>query len=210
MAYQTLTQMTTNMLDPVRGWWDERQLSRVCPVSASAEDLPKIVAGMVGYLNADNHFAAGGGLGSRNKMPLFARGGAFDNDAIRIEGNMASQRGSNTQGTPAAVGAAKDVGISCLVGTGAYELGTTAFVTGITAGDLLMADANTSFAASSTNGLTGKGKIAKFAASTTSLYAGGAANNTNQIVGVATSDSNVKNQYGAKMLYFYVNWWPAL
>jgi hypothetical protein len=210
MAYQTLTQMTANMLDPVRGWWDERQLSRVCPVTASAEDLPKIVAGMVGYLDTNNHFAVGGGTGSRNKMPLFARGGALDNDSIRIEGNMASQRGSSTQGTPATVGTAKDVGISCLVGTGAYELGTTAFVTGIAAGDLLMADANSNFAASPTNGLTGKGKIAKFAATTTSLYAGSAANNTNQIVGVATSNSDVKNQYGAKMLYFYVNWWPAL
>jgi hypothetical protein len=210
--------MTANMLDPVRGWWDERQLSRVCPVSANAD---KIVAGMVGYLNADNQFVAGGGSDSRNKMPLFARGGAFDNDAVRYEGNMASQRATSTQGTPGRVGAAgaalSDVGISCLVGTGAYELGTTAFVTGITAGDLLMADPNSSFAASSTSGLTGKGKIAKFASSGNSAHAYGgggltsnAPTNTNQVVGIATSDSNVKNQYGAKMLYFYVNWWPAL
>lgn len=208
MPYQTLNQMTANMLDPVRGWWDERQLSRVCPVFADAD---KIVAGMVGYLNADNQFVAGGGVGSKNKMPLFARGGAMDNDAVRIEGNMASQRASNTQGTPARVGPAgtvlSDVGISCLVGTGAYELGTTAYVNGITAGDMLMADPAATFA-------DGKGKIAKFAASTTSLYAGQASNNNHQVIGIATSDAGVssfvKNQYGVKMLYFYVNWWPAI
>jgi hypothetical protein len=213
MAYQTLNQMTANMLDPVRGWWDERQLSRVCPVSADAD---KIVAGMVGYLNTDNQFVAGGGVGSKNKMPLFARGGAFDNDAIRIEGNMASQRASNTQGTPARVGPnnsmLSDVGISCLVGTGAYELGTTAYVNGIVAGDMLMADASAGF--DPAVGAAGKGKIAKFAASTTSLYAGQAASNNNQVVGIATSDAGtssfVKNQYGVKMLYFYVNWWPAI
>lgn len=213
MAYQTLTQMTTNMLDPVRGWWDERQLSRVCPVSGDANN---IVAGMVGYLDTNNQFTAGGGSSSRNKMPLFARGGAFDNDAVRYEGNMASQRATSTQGTPASVGTAKDVGISCLVGTGAYELGTTAFVSGIAAGDLLMADPNASFAATAVNGLTGKGKIMKFASSGNAAhsYGGGgltsnAPTNTNQVVGVATS-SDVKNQYGAKMVYFYVNWWPAL
>jgi len=221
MAYQTLSQMTTNMLDPVRGWWDERQLSRVCPVSADAD---KITAGMVGFLNADNQFAAGGGSSSRNKMPLFARGGAFDNDAVRYEGNLASQRASNTQGTPARVGATgvtlSDVGISCLVGTGAYELGSTAYVDGITAGDLLMADPATSFV--TTQGSAGKGKIAKFASSagsSTHAYGGGgltsnAPTNVNQVIGVATSDAGsssfVKNQYGVKMLYFYVNWWPAL
>lgn len=220
MAYQTLTQMTTNMLDPVRGWWDERQLSRVCPVSA---DAASITAGMVGYLNADNQFVAGGGSASRNKMPLFARGGAFENDAIRYEGNMASQRASNTQGTPARVGAANaalsDVGISCLVGTGAYELGSTAYVDGITAGDLLMADATATF--STSQGVAGKGKIAKFASSGNAAHAYGgggltsnAPTNTNQVIGIATSDAGsssfVKNQYGVKMLYFYVNWWPAL
>lgn len=207
MAYETLTQMTTNMLDPVRGWWDERQLSRVCPVAGS--DV--VLAGMVGYLDTNNEFALGSG---KNKMPLFARGGSKDNDAIRYEGNMASQRATFTQGTPARVGASnatlgKNVGISCLVGTGAYELGTTAFVSGIAAGDLLMAaTANAD-----------KGKIATHAPSTAgaanSLYtATGAVTSvtlqSNQVIGIATSGSNVKNQYGVGMVYFYVNWWPAI
>lgn len=203
MAYETLTQMTTNMLDPVRGWWDERQLSRVCPVAGS--DV--VLAGMVGYLDTNNEFALGGGSAGKNKMPLFARGGSKDNDAVRYEGNMASQRATFTQGTPARVGASnatlgKNVGISCLVGTGAYELGTTAFVSGIAAGDLLMA------ATASGD----KGKIATFAASTTSLLSAtpGASANTNQVIGIATSGSNVKNQYGVGMVYFYVNWWPAI
>lgn len=218
MAYVTLTQMTANMLDPVRGWWDERQLSRVCPVSGDAD---KIVAGMVGYLNEYNQFVAGGGTeGGKNKMPLFARGGARDNDAVRVEGNMASQRASRTQGTPAKVGnpgspMLSDVGISCLVGTGAYELGTTAFVNGVAAGDLLMADANSNFV--DTKGVSGKGKVAKWESSSDPSLGYGAAavanaktQNLNQVIGIATSGSDVKNQYGVNMLYFYVNWWPAI
>jgi len=207
MAYQTLSnlQMTVNALDPVRGWWDERQLSRVCPVLST--DQGTVVAGMVGYLDTNNQFVKGspaalGGL-ARNKIPLFARGGDNEMDAVRYEGNLASMRSvSNTQGTPAAVGNAKDVGISCLVGTGAYELGTTAFHGSISAGTLLMA--------SVTAGEIGK--LTAFAASSggTSAYAGGAVSNNNQVVGIATSGDNVKNQYGRSMLYFYVNWWPAI
>jgi hypothetical protein len=158
---------------------------------------------MVGYLNSDNQFVKGSSSGlsglARNKMPLFARGGDNEMDAVRYEGNLASQRSvSNTQGTPAAVGNAKDVGISCLVGTGAYELGTTAFHGSVTAGGLLMAST------------TEAGKITAFAASTTSAYGAAAISNNNQVVGIATSNSDVKNQYGRSMLYFYVNWWPAI
>lgn len=205
MAYETLTQMTTHMLDPVRGWWDERQLSRVCPVYNNAT----VVAGSVGFLNENNEFRLGGGSDGKNKMPLFARGGTADNDARRVEGNISAMRATATQGTPAVTGAAGGpVGISCLVGTGAYELGTTEFVaTGILAGNLLMASTGA------------PGKVANWVASggagaDKSLYtatsAASAPVNTNQVVGIATSGANVKNQYGVGMLYFYVNWWPAI
>lgn len=220
MPYKTLTQMTKNMLDPVRGWWDERQLSRVCPVSGATQaEIDGVTAGMVGFLNSSNQFQAGNVSGaSANKMPLFARGGSLDNDAVRYEGNLASTRATATQGTPAATGTVgAEVGISCLVGTGAYELGTTAFqvtASAIAAGDLLMADTSSSFDSTGAITTAGRGKIRRFAASTTSVYTapGTDANaaNTNQIVGIATSSGGVKNQYGVPMLYFYVNWWPAI
>ena len=224
MAYQILTQMTANMLDPVRGWWDERQLSRVCPVAGSTDNLyvagtaANCVAGTVGFLNNNNQFVLGGGVNARNKMPLFARGGALENDAIRYEGNLGSVRATATQGTPAVTGAVGgDVGISCLVGTGAYELGTTAYSGDVTAGALLMADPTANVTNFATQGAVCAGRICKFASSvgTTSYttVVPSAGSNVNQVIGVATSTAgttSVKNQYNVKMLYFYVNWWPAL
>lgn len=217
MAYKTLNQMTTNMLDPVRGWWDERQLSRVCPVYDTTQAaVDSVVAGMVGYLDSSNRFVAGNVSGAAaNKMPLFARGGSLDNDAVRYQGNMASARATATQGTPAATGTVgAEVGISCLVGTGAYELGTTAYSGSVTAGNLLMADTTSTFDSTNTGGTAGRGKIKAFAASTTSVYTAAgtdaAAANTSNVIGIATSSAGVKNQYGVGMLYFYVNFWPAI
>ena len=219
MAYKTLTQMTKNALDPVRGWWDERQLSRVCPIYNPNNDTvvqDAVLAGMVGFLDASNRYVPGNVSGaSANKMPLFARGGGLDTDAVRYEGNLGSMRATATQGTPGATGTVGgDVGISCLVGTGAYELGTTAYAGAVTAGGLLMADTTSTFDATNTAGTAGRGKIKAFAASTTSLYTAAgtdaAAVNTNQVLGIATSNAGVKNQYGVAMLYFYVNWWPAI
>lgn len=217
MAYKTLTQMTKNMLDPVRGWWDERQLSRVCPVYDTTQaGIDSVLAGMVGFLDSSNRFVAGNVSGAaRDKMPLFARGGATENDAVRYEGNLGSARATATQGTPAATGVAGgEVGISCLVGTGAYELGTTAYSGSVTAGQLLMADTTSSFDSTFTGGTAGRGKIKAFAASTTTIYGATAdtatGGNVNNVIGIATSSAGVKNQYGVGMLYFYVNFWPAI
>ena len=201
MAYKTLSQMTTNSLDPVRGWWDERQLSRTVHVYGSDNDsgATTVLAGQVGYLNTSNEFVKGAATG--NAMPLFARGGTADMDAVRYEGNLASAS-STTSGTGAPVaGSIRGTGISCLVGTGAYELGTTAYDGSIASGALLMAST------------ANAGLIATWAVSAGSLgygYSVAATPNTNQIVGIATSASAVKNQYGVGMLYFYVNWWPAI
>ena len=205
MAYKTLSQMTTNSLDPVRGWWDERQLSRTVHVYGSDNDASPVtvLAGQVGYLNTSNEFVKGAATG--NAMPLFARGGTADMDAVRYEGNLASASSTTSGIGVPGNGSIRGTGISCLVGTGAYELGTTAYDGTIASGALLMASTATANA----------GKIVTFGSSgSTTLYTaitdvanGG---NTNQVIGVATSASAVKNQYGVGMLYFYVNWWPAI
>ncbi len=205
MAYKTLSQMTTNSLDPVRGWWDERQLSRTVHVYGSDNDTSPVtvLAGQVGYLNTSNEFVKGAATG--NAMPLFARGGTADMDAVRYEGNLASASSTTSGIGVPGNGSIRGTGISCLVGTGAYELGTTAYDGTIASGALLMASTATANA----------GKIVTFGSSgSTTLYTaitdvanGG---NTNQVIGVATSASAVKNQYGVGMLYFYVNWWPAI
>jgi hypothetical protein len=191
MPYKNLTQMTTNMLDPVRGWWDERQLSRVCPVAGyNGTTGTGVVAGAIGYLNTSGQFAKGAATG--NAMPLFARGGIEENDAVRYQGNMAAQKSTQV--------AQGEVGVSCLVGTGAYELGTTEYDGAPTAGQLLMASTSAA------------GKIATFASTGTPSaygYAINATPNTNQVIGIATSGVT-KNQYGVNMVYFYVNWWPAI
>ena len=113
MAYTSLSNvgnMTTNSLDPVRGWWDERQLSRVCQVATA-----NVTAGMVGYLDVNNRFEKGAPTSVTNAMPLFARGGDADNDAIRYQGNFAAQNSVATAGSNGAstevIGNA--VGISC-------------------------------------------------------------------------------------------------
>ena len=116
MAYETLDQMYDNILDPVRGWWDERQLSKVLNVASGSAST--VTAGMVGHLDSSGEFLQGIPA-SGNVLPMFARGGEADNDARAVSGNV-----SGASGDPAAE--VPDQGISCLVGTGAYELATSA------------------------------------------------------------------------------------
>lgn len=136
MAYTSLNQMYTHILDPVRGWWDERQLSRVLPVNASCPD--QLFAGTVGHMK--NNGGTGEFLDGIDKassghsnqvLPLFLRNNYYsgtgtseynDNDVRSVTGGV-----SGNSGAPTA--AAGDQGVSCLVGTGSYELATSEFVT---------------------------------------------------------------------------------
>lgn len=127
MAYESLDQMYDNILDPVRGWWDERQLSKVLTVSSSSASA--VTAGMLGHLDSDGEFMQGLPA-TQNYLPLFARGGEAENDARAVDGNI-----SGASGDPD--GVVPDQGISCLVGTGGYELATTAHAGTFTVGDLV-------------------------------------------------------------------------
>ena len=119
MAYESLNQMYDNILDPIRGWWDERQLSKVVEIASGT-----VNAGMVGHLNSNGKFALGTGTygAAANWLPLFARNSGSDNDVRGVEGNL-----SGVSGTP--LGEAPDQGISTLVGAAAYELASTAYDT---------------------------------------------------------------------------------
>ena len=136
MAYTSLNQMYTHLLDPVRGWWDERQLSTVLPVHASCQD--QIYAGRCGGLTAASGIAqfidglpeAANTAWAANLLPLFVRNNYYsgaasteynDNDVRSVQGNI-----SGNSGAPA--GAAGDSGVSCLVGTGGYELASSEFL----------------------------------------------------------------------------------
>ena len=118
MAYESLTQMYDNILDPIRGWWDERQLSKVVAIASGSET---VTAGMVGRLLGSGEFQSGI-PNAANRLPLFARNNASDNDVRAVDGNV-----SGLSGAP--LGAAPDQGISCLVGTAAYELASSSYDT---------------------------------------------------------------------------------
>ena len=135
MAYTSLNQMYTHILDPVRGWWDERQLSRVLPVNASCPD--QLYAGSVGHMTNNGGTAefldgiqdASGAAHSTQVLPMFLRNNYYsgtgtseynDNDVRSVTGNISGNSG-------AVAGAPGDQGVSCLVGTGGYELSTSEF-----------------------------------------------------------------------------------
>lgn len=122
--YETLTQMYEHELDPVKGWWDERQLTFNAPPYETGGTFQTVYAGMVGHIDATTSaFRLGlpdsGGLA----MPLFARANSADNDVRRIEGNIAGQASAYTSGNASTL----FIGLPLLVATGGYELGSTEF-----------------------------------------------------------------------------------
>ena len=216
MAYTSLLststgQMYQHQLDPIRGWWDERQLTRVVARAADAaqptygtEAYTPIYPGMVGFLNANNEwvFATASGTGQPNAIPLFARGGDREMDAMRYEGNMASQRApisSAKTPTGATLSNTKDVGISCLVGSASYELGTTEFVGTPAPQALLFAAKNTQANVGKLDVISGSGFNA--------FYGGGSGQDKVLPIGIATGV--IKNQHNLSMLYFYTCLWPT-
>ena len=134
MAYENLTQMYDHILDPVRGWWDERQLSKVLGVS-STNDI-QLNAGICGHLDSSGEFQAGIPDTLTNHLPLFLRNnwnassatGTTDNDVRAVSGNISGGSGAPSAEVP-------DQGVSTLVGTGGYELATTEFMNVDTVGD---------------------------------------------------------------------------
>lgn len=218
MAYNSLLssssgQMFYHQLDPVRGWWHERQLSRVVARAADANQpatygiasAVTIYPGMVGFLDANNEFvfAPASGTSQTNRVPLFVRTGEYDNDAVRVEGNMASQRSpipSALTPTGATLSNVKDVGLSCLVGTADYELGTTEFTGSTPAPGALL------FAAKAATGDTGK--LTTIAAGSLNAFYG-SGSGTDKMMPIGFSTGVTKNQHNISMLYFYTCAWPS-
>jgi len=126
--YTVLNQMYDHHLDPVRGWWELRSLTKV--VSVDPEGDAFIYNGMVGYKHTNGKFRAGMPV-TGHYMPLFCRTTESDHDVNRVEGNIAAQRSPFGPRNPAEftspVNTPKNIGLQTLVGTGGFELGTTEF-----------------------------------------------------------------------------------
>ena len=118
MAYESLDQMYDDILDPIRGWWDERQLSKVVTIATGSA---AVTAGMVGRLTSGGEFKSGILTGT-NMLPLFARNNATDNDVRGVDGNLSGASGAPLSEAP-------DQGISTLVGAAAYELASSSYDT---------------------------------------------------------------------------------
>lgn len=187
--YETLTQMYATQLDPVKGWWDERQLTFIAP---SEDDggggIKSVSAGMVGYLDTNGFFIKGL-PDAVNVMPLFARANTADNDVRRIEGNISGQASSYDGTNPESL----FVGLPCLVATGGYELGTTEFLSTstYTPNVILSSDVN------------GDGAAAGIMAPIGDV-GGGGGDSLKERMGCGIVSQGVKaNKHGINMLYFW-------
>ena len=206
MAYTSLNQMYTHILDPVRGWWDERQLSAVLPSNASNPD--QMFAGMVGDLVDNSGVAefrigiteAGTGTTAATTIPLFLRNNVYkgsgsseynDNNVRSVTGGI-----SGNSGAPTAV--AGDQGVSVLVGTGGYELASSEFIGTLNVGDRLTAKKHDHGTAANLGKITDEGESnVKFGEKT---FFGIVSKK-----GVAGSSSTTKNYRGTPIVTFYTH-----
>lgn len=112
-------QMTANTLNALKGW------PQPAAVDYHTEFAPTIVAevlpGSVVHLNSDGRYELG--VGTRPVMPLFMFNGSDDPDVKNEGGDPATEKGVWIAINPTGQAMA-------LVGMGAYELVSTAFVSG--------------------------------------------------------------------------------
>lgn len=200
----TAGQMYSDQLEPVRGWWDINQLTRVVPRTASqpAGAPTAIKPGMVGFLNSLNEWVFAPASGDQtNLMPIYAWTGENDFDAARYEGNLSNQSSPIPDSkVPSGVTKSnlnqKDVGIGVFIATGAYELGTTQVVSSAPAPGVLV------FAEPAT------GKLQAIAAGSLNAFYGSSSGQAKKVP-VGMSLGVKKNQHLVNMLYFYTMFWPA-
>lgn len=173
----TVRQMTAKTLNALKGWPQMNAVDYVAKLSStvSANDLP-LPPGSVVSLNTAGDFIPG--VGNDNVMPMFLFYGT-DSDMISNDGGDASTDvGAWVPMTPAGQ-------MVALVAIGAYELVSTAFVTGQTY------NPNTPLTANK----TGSAKPGYLRPGTI---------NTNMIVGLV-SRGKVDNGYGHEAVAF----WPC-
>ena len=115
-------QMTANSLNALKGWPNMNAVDYTATFASSipAVDLP-VLAGSVVSLNSSGQYVLG--VGTTKVMPLFLFNNSDDPDVTNDGGNAATTAGVFIPLSPTGKALA-------LVGTGAYELVSTAFVSG--------------------------------------------------------------------------------
>lgn len=172
----TPRQMTENTLNALKGWPQQAAVdfNSSFDESIPAGDLP-VLAGSVVSINAAGKFILG--VGTDAVMPMFLFNNSDDPDVVNEGGDPATKKGAWVPIGPTGQAMA-------LVAVGAYELVSTAYVTGVTyaPNDKLTSDKS---------GGANPGKLKKG-----TIY-------TDMIVGVV-SRGVVDNGYGEPALAF----WP--
>lgn len=115
-------QMTANTLNALKGWPQPAAVDYHTEFADGVFDIvDEVLPGMVTHLDSDGKYALG--VGTLKVMPLFMFNGSSDPDVQNEGGDPATEKGVWVAVNP--TGQAMS-----LVGTGAYELVSTAFVDG--------------------------------------------------------------------------------